>query len=53
MCGAWWLPDKGLQAAVPGLDMASGVMCCLPGAAGQAAMGASATLSPPPAAHVC
>ena len=46
MCGVRWLPDKGTQAAVPRLDMASGVMCCLPGAAGQAARGASASLSP-------
>lgn len=46
MYGARWLPDKGTQAAVPRLEMANGVMCCLPGAAGQAARGASATLSP-------
>lgn len=38
MCGAWWLPTEGREAAVHRLDMANCMTCCLSGAGSQAVM---------------
>lgn len=51
MCGAWWLPTEGREAAVHRLDMANCVMCCLPGAGSQAVI--EEPLQPPPHNACC